>query len=84
MKKLFMVGLIIISAQAGGIWDMVKNVSSDGNLKTKQYTLEVSGTNTRLYVTYIKEMNSFCAITYSSKGIPAIACKTKKEIGMSN
>jgi hypothetical protein len=82
MKKLIILGLLgaTLSVNAGGLWDMVKNTSSDGNLKTKQYTIEVSGTNTRGYVFEVPEMNSVCFLTYSSQGIPAMDCKTYTEI----
>ncbi len=75
-----MVLLLAATLQAGGVWDMVKNASSDGTLKTKQYTIEVSGTNVRGYVMNVPEMKSVCFITYSSEGFPAMACKTYKEI----
>lgn len=81
MKKILLAAVIALSLQAGGIWDMMKNASSDGTLKTKQYTIEVSGTNTRGYIFNVPEMKSICFLTYSSQGIPAIVCKTYKEIG---
>ena len=80
MKKLLLIPVLALSLQAGGIWDMVKNLSSDGTIKTKQYTIEVSGTNTRAYVFNVPEMKSICFVTYSSQGIPAMQCKTYKEI----
>jgi len=83
MKKIvFAVTALILTSElyAGGIWDMVKNASSDGTIKTKQYTMEVAGVDTRAYVFYVKEMDSVCVQTYSSHGIPAISCKTMKEI----
>ena len=80
MKKLLLIPVLALSLQAGGIWDMVKNSSSDGTIKTKQYTIEVSGTNTRAYVFNVPEMKSICFVTYSSQGIPAMQCKTYKEI----
>jgi len=82
MKKILLVAILAMSLSAGGLWDMVKNSSSDGTLKTKQYTIEVAGTNTRGYVLNIPEMKSICFLTYSTQGIPAIACKTYKEIGI--
>jgi len=81
MKKILLVAVIALSLQAGGIWEMMKNSSSDGTLKTKQYTIEVSGTNTRGYIFNVPEMKSICFLTYSSQGIPAMVCKTYKEIG---
>jgi len=72
---------LVVSLQAGGVWDMIKNSTSDGTLKTKQYTIQVAGTNTRGYVFNVPEMKSVCFITYSSQGIPAMQCKTYKEIG---
>ena len=81
MKKLLIVTLLAVIANAGGVWDMLKNSGSDGTLKTKQYTIEVSGVDTRGYVFNVPEMRSICFITYSSKGIPAMDCKTYKEIG---
>ena len=81
MKKLLLVAIIAISLHAGGIWDMVKNSSSVGTLSTKQYTINVAGVNTRGYVVNVPDMKSICFLTYSSHGIPAIACKTYKEIG---
>lgn len=81
MRALLLTFLLTSAVFARGLWDMAKNLSSDGNIKTKQYTLEVSGTNTRGYVFEVPEMRSICFITYSSIGIPAIACKTYREIG---
>lgn len=83
MKKLLAItalSLTTLSAQAGGLLDVLKNAGSSGQLKTKQYEIEVAGVNTRAYVFEVTEMNSICIITYSSKGIPAIACKTKSEM----
>lgn len=85
MKKITLslaVLLMVTTAQAGGIWDMVKNSSSSGTLQSKQYTIEVSGTNTRGYVLDVPEMKSVCFLTYSSKGHPAMDCKTYKEMGV--
>jgi len=84
MKKLVLIAVLglVTMANAGGLWDMVKNSSSDGSLSTKQYTIEVSGTNTRGYVFEVPEMKSICFLTYSSQGIPAMDCKTKAEMGM--
>ncbi len=81
MKKLILIAIIAISANAGGIWDIVKNASSDGSLKTKQYTIEVAGTNTRGYIINVPGMKSVCFLTYSSKGSPVMVCKTYKEMG---
>lgn len=86
MKKLAQLAILSLSlmlptfASAGGIWDMVKNSSSAGTLNSKQYTIEVSGTDVRAYVIHVPEMNSICFITYSSKGTPAMACKTEREM----
>jgi len=82
MKKIIFAAIVAISLQAGGIWDMVKNSSSKGTIKTKQYTLSVAGVDTRGYIMNIKDMKSICFLTYSSQGIPAMACKTYKEIGI--
>ena len=81
MKKLLLIAILVISANAGGIWDMVKNAGSAGTIKTKQYTIEVAGTNVRGYVFQVPEMKSVCFVTYSSQGFPAMDCKTYKEIG---
>lgn len=81
MKKLILAATIAVSVNAGGIWDMVKNSSSDGTIKTKQYTIEVSGTNVRGYVINVPEMKSVCFVTYSTQGIPAMQCKTLTEMG---
>ena len=83
MKRLITIlilTLTVLSVQAGGLWDMVKNTGSAGTLKSKQYTIEVAGTNTRAYVFEVPEMNSICFITYSSKGVPAMVCKTRSEM----
>jgi len=82
MKKLILVAIIAASLQAGGIWDMIKNSSSIGTIPTKQYTISVAGVNTRGYIMNIKDMKSICFLTYSSQGIPAMQCKTYKEIGL--
>lgn len=82
MKKILFICLFVVSANAGGIWDMIKNSSSDGKIQTKQYEIEVAGTNVRGYVMDVSDMKSLCFITYSSKGIPAMQCKTYKEIGI--
>jgi len=42
----------------------------------------VAGVNTRGYIMNIKDMKSICFLTYSSQGIPAMQCKTYKEIGL--
>lgn len=80
MKKLLLIAIIAMTANAGGIWDMVKNSQSDGTISTKQYTIKVSGVDTRGYVFMVPEMKSICFITYSSHGIPAMDCKTQKEL----
>ena len=82
MKKLLLAALIAITANAGGIWDIVKNSNSQGTIQTRQYTISVAGVDTRGYVMNIKDMKSICFLTYSSQGFPAIACKTYKEIGL--
>ena len=82
MKKIILIALIAIGLQAGGIWDMVKNSSSKGTIQSKQYTIEVAGVDTRGYILNIKDMQSICFLTYSSKGVPAMVCKTYKEIGI--
>ena len=81
MIKLILIALIAITANAGGLWSVIKNASSDGTIKTKQYTIEVSGVDTRGYIMEIPEMKSICFITYSSSGFPAMVCKTYKELG---
>lgn len=83
MKKSLIIGLLVVSANAGGVWDMIKNSNSVGKIQTKQYEIEVSGTNTRGYVMDVPDMKSICFVTYSSQGIPAMDCKTYKEIGLS-
>jgi len=75
---------MVTSASAGGVWDMIKNTQSDGTLESKQYTIEVAGVNTRGYVINVPDMKSVCFITYSEHGIPAMACKTYKEIEKGN
>jgi len=83
MKQIITIAILAmltVTANAGGVWDMVKNASSDGTLQTKQYTIEVSGTNTRGYVINVPDMKSMCFITYSSQGIPAMQCKTYMEM----
>jgi len=82
MKKLILVAIIAVALQAGGLWDMVKNSSSQGTIQTKQYTISVAGVDTRGYVMNIKDIRSICFLTYSSKGFPAMVCKTYKEIGI--
>jgi hypothetical protein len=81
MKKLILIITLAIAANAGGVWDMLKNTSSDGTIQTKQYTISVSGTDTRGYVFNVPEMKSVCFITYSSKGNPAMQCKTYTQMG---
>jgi len=81
MKKLLLIAIMAMSLSAGDIWDMIKNSNSQGTLSSKQYTIEVAGTNTRGYVFNVPEMKSICFVTYSSQGIPAMQCKTYKEIG---
>jgi len=80
IKKLLLIALLTVAANAGDVWDMVKNASSDGTLQTKQYTIEVSGTNTRGYLINVPAMKSMIFLTYSSKGIPNMICKTYKEM----
>ena len=80
LNSIILAIIITISVHAGGLWDMIKNSSSDGTIKTKQYTLEVAGVDTRAYIFNVPEMKSICIVTYSSHGIPAISCKTYKEM----
>jgi len=68
-------------ANAGGLWDMVKNASSDGEIQTKQYTVEVSGTDIRGYVYEVPEMKSFCWSTFTQNAHQT-TCKTYKEMGL--
>jgi len=82
MRKLILITIVAIALQAGGLWDMVKNSSSVGTIPSKQYTISVAGVNTRGYVINVKDMKSICFLTYSSQGIPAMACKTYKEMGI--
>ena len=80
--KLLLVVLLAITAQAGGLWDMVKNNSSDGTIKTKQYTIEVSGTDIRGYVMEVPEMKSVCISVWGSNSSShQLVCKTYKEMG---
>ena len=83
MKKLTLAILLATTyANAGGLWSMVKNASSDGNIPTKQYTIEVSGTDIRGYVFNVPEMKSICISIWGAHG-PShqLECKTYKEIG---
>ena len=80
MKTLLLAIALATFANAGGLWDMMKNSNSQGTIQTTQYTISVSGVDTRAYVFPVKEMDSVCILTYSSQGIPAINCKTMKEI----
>lgn len=80
MRKIILIALIAIGLQAGGIWDVVKNSNSKGTIETKQYTLEVAGVKTRAYIFNVKDMQSICILTYSSKEVPAMVYKTYKEI----
>jgi len=73
------------SAYAGGIWSMIKNTGSDGTIATKQYTIEVAGTDIRGYVFNVKEMKSICISVWGSKSAShQLECKTYKELGVNN
>jgi len=84
MKKTILavvaVSVLTVSAQAGGVWDMIKNTNSKGKLESVQYTLPVAGVDTRAYIVNVPDMKSTCFLTYSSQGIPAMDCKTHKEM----
>ena len=77
--------LMIVSmpAQASGFWSMLKNSTSDGKIDTKQYSIEVSGTNIRGYVFNVPEMKSVClSIWGGERDVHTLECKTYKEIGL--
>ena len=81
MKKLLLMAILAIAAQAGGLWSMVKNSSSDGTIKTKQYTIEVSGTDIRGYVLNVPEMKSVCISVWGGNSYShQLVCKTYKEM----
>lgn len=83
MKKLLLVAAFAIAANAGGLWSMVKNAGSDGVLNTKQYTIEVAGTDIRGYVFNVPEMKSICLSVWGGKSDShQLECKTYKEIGI--
>ncbi len=81
MRKIILIVALVITANAGGVWDMIKNTSSDKVLETKQYSIDVAGVNVRGYSVNVPDLKSVCFITYSSQGIPAMQCKTYKEMG---
>lgn len=86
MKKfiitMFITTLLAMSASAGGLWSMVKNTNSEGTIETKQYTIEVSGTDIRAYVFNVPAMKSICISAWGSTGAShQLQCKTYKEIG---
>lgn len=69
------------SSYAGGIWDLVKNSHSDGKIETKQYTIEVAGTNIRGYVYDVPEMASICISVWGEHSSShQLECKTYDEI----
>jgi len=68
-------------AAAGGIWDMIKNSSSNGKIETKQYTIEVAGTNIRGYVYDVPEMKSICWNVFTDR-TQQLDCKTYNEMGI--
>lgn len=80
MKKLLLIAALAIGAQAGGIWDMVKNTAADGKLTSKMYVIDTAGVDNRLYVVNVPDMKSICAITYGERGNLALHCKTYKEM----
>ena len=81
MKRILFVLLLAITANAGGLWSFVKNASSDGYIKTKQYTIEVAGTDIRGYVFNVPEMKSICISVWAGRDSShQLECKTYKEI----
>ena len=68
MKKILFVALVCISANAGGLWSLIKN----GDLPTKQvdeaYQIELAGVNARGYVfTPSKIPNKQCVLVFTSE-----------------
>ncbi len=81
MKKLLLILAVTIAANAGGIWDTLKNSSSDGIIKIKQYTIEVSGTTIQGHIFDVPTMKSICISTSLGKqSSHQLECKTYKEI----
>lgn len=81
MKKLILLIGLALTANAGGIWDMIKNTQSDGTIKTKQYTIDAYDVDIRGYVYDVPEMKSICWQVFS-RGTHRLECKTYKEIGI--
>ena len=82
MIKLLLIALVAITANAGGIWSMIKNSNSDGTLQAKQYTIEVSGADIRGYILNVPEMKSVCfSVWGSGSSSHQLVCKTYKEMG---
>ncbi len=82
MKKIIALISVSVMLQAGGLWSMVKNLNSAGKIETKQYTIEVSGTNIRGYIFNVPQMKSICISVWGSHGDShQLVCKTYKEIG---
>ena len=81
MIKILIATLIVVSANAGGLWDIVKNTNGEYT-QSKQYTVEVSGTNIRAYVFDVPAMKSICVSAWGSdSSSQQLECKTYKEIG---
>ncbi len=80
MKKLLLILTVAIAANAGGLWSMLKNSSADGTIKTKQYTIEISGADIRGYVFNAPDMKSICISVWGGTTSHQLECKTYKEI----
>lgn len=81
MKKLLLAILLAISANASGLWSIVKNSGLE-TIESKPYQIEVKGTNLRAYVFEVKPMNSVCISVWGGdRDVHTLECKTYKEIG---
>jgi molybdenum cofactor biosynthesis enzyme len=78
MNKLLLTALIAVSANAGGLWDMAKNIGKE-KINSKTYVINVSGVDVRANVFTVPEMNSVCTIVWSDKS-PTMVCKTMHEV----
>lgn len=80
MKTILLITLLTLSAQASGLWSLVKNMDLE-TLETKSYQIEIKGTNIRAYVFNVEFMHSVCITVWGgNKDVHTLKCKTYKQM----
>ncbi|MDF1881271.1 hypothetical protein JHD50_08145 [Sulfurimonas sp. MAG313] len=67
MKKIVLIVSLIISANAGGLWSMAKNVGLP-EVKSKGFTIPVEGVDARAYIFEpLGTKNKQCVIVFTAE-----------------